>query len=247
MIRKSWFTIGTVALLVGAYVVLSVKVSPERSRADPPEGRCLPDAVEIVWSDPADGFIDVRQIEDANQNPDGTTQIWVRFSESVALTGDCISVLTTGGNTPAVQNVTPSGDDWVIDLDGPVPGAESTAIVFDSGAASVVIHSHPGDVDLDGTTDDDDATALDAAIGASSNDLKRYDINRDGAVCSADADRLDDILAVYDGAVWASEPQVICCCAFGDCAVYGAFQCPDGDTEVDCPCVPNPCEAVPEP
>ena len=245
MKRKSLFTIGAAALVIGLFAVLFLKVSPAPSRADPPEGLCLPNGVEIVWSDPANGFIDVRQIEDANQDPDGITQIRVRFSESVTLTSDCIDVLTTGGNTPAVQNVTQSGDDWVIDLDGPIPGAESTAIVFDSGAASVLIHSHPGDVNLDGTTDDDDATALDAAIAASSNDLKRYDINRDGAVGSADADRLDDILAIYDGAVWVSAPWVICCCAFGDCAVYGASECPDGDTEVDCPCVSDSCTAVP--
>ena len=247
MKRKSWFTIGATVLVIGAYAVLFVKVSPERSRANPPERRCLPNAVRIVWSDPADGFIDVRQIEDANQNPDGITQIRVRFSESVTLTGDCIDVLTTGGDTPAVQSVTQSGDDWIIDLDGPIPGAESTAIVFDAGAASVLVHSHPGDVNLDGTTDDDDTTALNAAIQAGSTDLKRYDINRDGAVGSADADRLDDILAVYNRTVWdpSPQPRLYCCCAWGDCTVYIGSGCTDNDPEVACPCIPDSCAAQP--
>ena len=242
MKRKSWFTIGATVLAIGAYVVLSVNVSPEQSRADPPEGRCLPNAVEIVWSDPADGFIDVRQVTDANQDPDGIRQIEVRFNTVVTLTGDCIDVLTTGGTAPLVESVTESGDNWIINLDGPIPAAESTAIVFDSGAVWLVIHSQPGDVNLDGTTDDDDATALDAAIEAGSNDLKRYDINRDGTVSSADAGGLDDILAIYDQTVWVWVEEVICCCTFDHCGVDFGTGCPDGSTGGSCPCVPNPCD-----
>ncbi len=246
MKRTSWFSIGAVALAVGAYAVLFVKVSPDRSRADPSNESCLPSGAEIVWSDPADGFIDVRQIENANSNPDGISQIRVRFSAPVALTSECIDILTTGGTAPLVDSVTQNGDDWIIDLDGPIPGAESTAVVFDSGRASVLIHSRPGDVNLDGTTDDADADALDAAIQAGSTDVKRYDIKRDGAVGSADAGGLDDILAVYHNTVWDLDlvASVICCCAYGACAVYVGPSCSDGDTQVDCPCVPNPCESV---
>ena len=248
MTRTSWLTIGATAVVIGAYAVLFVKVSPAPSRADPGGGLCLASGVEIAWSDPADVFIDVRQIEDAGANPDGISQIRVDFSESVDLTSDCISILTTGGNSPAVQDVTGSGNEWTIDLDGPIPGGESTAIVFDSGAASVVIHSHPGDVNLDGTTDDDDGTALEEAIQAGETDLSRYDIDRDGDVDQSDADRLDEMLAVFGGSVWRIRPlpTVLCCCAFGDCSIHVTSACGDGDTQVACPCVPNPCEVVPE-
>ena len=247
MKRTSWLSIGVATLTIGAYAVLFVKVSPDRSHADPSKESRLPSGAEIVWSDPADGFVDVRQIEDANNNPDGITQIRVRFSTSVALTANCIDILTTGGTAPLVNSVTQSGDDWIIDLDGPIPGAESTAVVFDSGRASVLIHSRPGDVNLDGTTDDADADALAAAIQDGSADVKRYDIKRDGALGSADAEGLDDILTVYHNTVWDLDPEapeVICCCAYGDCTVYLGTACSDSDAQVDCPCVPNPCPPV---
>lgn len=239
MKRIPWLSIGAVVLLVGAYVMFFVKVSPDRSLAEPY-------VLEIVWSNPADGFIDVRQIEDANNNPDGITQISVRFSESVTLTADRIKVVTTGATAPLVESVTQNGDDWIIDLDRPMPAAESTAIVFDAGATWVLIHSHPGDVNLDGSTDWNDATTLNIAIETPPGDITGYDINRDGQLSSADVGSLASVIAVYDGRDWSVEPlgHVLCCCCFDSCGVYVGSSCPSDNTETDCPCVPNPCEGV---
>ncbi len=247
MKRKTWFTIGATVLVIGAYAVFFLEALPTPSRADPGGGLCLGIGVEIAWSDPAEGFIDAREIEDAGGNPEGITQIRVGFSESVALTSECIIILTTGDDSPVVQEVTANGNEWTIDLDRPIPAAESTAIVFDSGAASVVIHSRPGDVNLDGTTDDGDATALEEAIQAGATDLSRYDIDRDGNIDQSDASRLDDVLATFRAHVWPENPvpTVLCCCALGDCSIHVASVCDSEDTQVSCPCVPNPCEVVP--
>ena len=253
MKRIPWLGIGAVVLLVGAYVVFFVKVSPDRSRAepratlrvDPPVEPYQPDVIEIAWSDPLDGYIDVGQVTDADQYADGIRQIAVRFNTAVTLTVDRIEVVTTGDSAPLVESVTPSGDHWIIDLDRPIPAAESTAIVFDAGVAWVLIHSHPGDVNLDGTTDWNDAIALDAAIEARWTEVTGYDVNRDGQVSSADVDSLAGVIAFYNGTVWNVESlgQVLCCCVFDRCSVAVGSSCAAGG-EVSCPCVPNPCVSV---
>ena len=237
----------------------SVAIEASPSAADGVDERpCLPLDVEIVYSDPADGFVDARQGRDRSGQADGVSEVWVSFDRPVWLTRDCVDVLSTAEYPPQVLELWPAeGDglskrpvtDWLVMLDGPVPACASTAVVFARGVASVVFHSHPGDVNLDGVSDREDVAALKDAVQAGSSHLARYDINRDGRIDAADVTRLASLVETDGGCAGGRdgslridpESKVICCCAWTDCTVFFATGCDDGDTEVDCPCVPNPC------
>lgn len=209
---------------------------------------CVEENVAVSSSSPVDGFVDVLQDADANGEPQGISQIEITFNTTtVDLTADCIDILTTGGEVPLVADVSKNGSVWTIVLDRPIPGGESTALVLWSGKVSIVLESHPGDVNFDRRTDGDDLTALNAAVIAGSNDLARYDINRNGTVEYSDVSRLQQILdATNGGTVWLTDkPQVYCCCTNGVCEIVLGSSCPQGGTSAGCPCVPNPCNAVP--
>jgi hypothetical protein len=241
MKRNSWLGVGLAALLVGAYVMLAVKIAPDRSRAEPPDPPYEETSLDIVWSDPVNGYIDVRWTPDTDQHADGIRRFAVRFASSVTLTSDRIEVVSTGESPPLVESVTQIGDIWFIELDRSIPAAASTAMVFDAGAAWVLVHSHPGDVNFDGTTDGNDAVALTTAIEAGWTAVPVHDINRDGNVNTTDADALDGVIELFEGASWQVEPlgDVLCCCTFDHCTVTVGTSCDEGGA---CPCVPNPCE-----
>lgn len=204
---------------------------------------CLQESVQIAWSDPPDGFVDVRQDTGPSGEPQGIARIEVKFSSAVDLTVDCIQVLTSANEAPLVEDLSGSGTDWVIELDQPIPSGESTALFFWRGEVALVIHSRPGDVNFDGVSDREDVAALQSALDGGSNDLARYDISRDGTIDFDDVNGLREMLdGGYDGTVWRDTgPTVICCCADGVCNTYQSDVCPQGETSGGCPCVPNPC------
>lgn len=217
--------------------------------ADPPEESCIPSDVVIIWSDPADGYVDPRQVADDQQCPDGIRTISVEFSDEVDLsTHGCIEIITTGGDKPSVASVTEDDGVWTIELSEPIPAGETTALAFGGGAAGLVIHSHPGDVNLDGITDDDDRADLESAIAASSTALTRYDYNRDGQIAAADTNRLIDFFVAHPVRVWDTwiGGQLQCCCGASGCSVSFGFACGTESTATTCPCRAGSCSLHPE-
>ena len=233
-------------LALGVFAAIKFSRTPESVRGEGgmPSAECARSGITIVSSVPVDGFIDPRADASGAGSPLGISSIDVSFDMPVELSTECIDILTTAWTAPQVLSLTGADYDWTIVLDSPMPGGESTAIVFWGGLVHIVYHSHPADVDLDGVSDQGDLTALAAAVQSGSADLDRYDIDRDGDVDSADVDRLEDLLdSGYGGVDWEEEdePVVFCCCNGPMCTMFfGTVTCPTG-VAVDCPCLPNPC------
>ena len=238
-------------LLIGLGVFAAVKFTsptPERVRAEggtTPSEQCGQSGIAIVSSVPVDGFVDARADASSAGSPLGISSIDLSFDTPVELSTECIDILTTASTAPQISTLTGADYDWTIELDSPMPSGESTAIVLWAGLVHIVYHSYPGDVDLDGVSDENDVTALEAAVQAGSSDLDRYDIDRDGDVDSADVDRLEDLLSGgYGGTVWwgVDDPdlRVFCCCVVTDCTIHFTTFCGSGE-EIACPCYPNPC------
>ncbi len=233
---------------LGVFAVIKFSRTPEPVRAEgggTPAAQCARSGITIVSSVPVDGFIDPRADASGAGNPLGILSIDVSFNTQVELTTDCIDILTTATTAPQVLSLTGADYDWTIVLDSPMPGGESTAIAFWGGLVGIIYHSQPANVDLNGVSDEDDLTALEAAVQAGSADLDRYDIDRDGDVDSADVDRLEGLLASgYGGVDWEAygreDNRFVCCCNLGACNLRFAQFCPNG-TEVTCPCWSSLC------
>ena len=88
----------------------------------------LPEDLEIVWSDPPQGHVDVLPDRDANRHAQGTTVVSLEFNQPVALTKNDVEVLSTGPNPPSVISVAGEDETWSILLDVPVAAGEATAI-----------------------------------------------------------------------------------------------------------------------
>lgn len=249
-IQRIGFSAVGVVLLVGAYCMFSYYASPREVHAVPavvaPE-TCAQEGIQIVASVPPDGFVDVRQDEDAAGNPQGITTIQVTFSASVLLTADCIDVLTTGSEAPSILSVAGADTDWTIELDSPIPAEETTGIAFWGALVTLIYQSHPADVNLNELSDQDDVTALEAAVVAGSTDVDRYDIDRNGTINSADVVRLQDLLdGGYANADWSlpgGGTTFYCCCVGPVCEAHMGG-CEEQSTEVACPCIPDPCGSV---
>lgn len=214
----------------------------QTANADPPEENCLPADVEFAWTDPPDGYVDTKQFYDT-QATGSVHTLAVEFSTPVDLDTNCVEVITTGEDAPEVAAITGSGSSWTIELNTPIPAGEATAFSFGNGVLSVVVHSHPGDVNLDGVTNADDFTELSAAIAANP-DTELHDFNRDGVVGLDDAGVLLDFVSQPVEIVWNEwvSAGIKCCCTGTTCSVIYGEQCPDDDEEIACPCVPNPCQ-----
>ncbi len=240
---KPAMAIGLAVLFVGTYSVFLTAASPRESSADPPPQPCLPFDAAIIWSEPADGFIDVKEYRTGH----GIRRFTVKFDTDLRLIADCIDIVTTGGVAPLVQDVVHVDGEWIIELDRPIPMAKSAAIVFDDGMASVVVHSHPGDVNFDGITNHQDLEAVSRAVQSASADVESYDLDGNGAVNAGDTISMAHALTLYENMSWSStdEKRVLCCCCLGTCSVYVGPHCPETASEIDCPCVPNPCGQPP--
>jgi hypothetical protein len=208
----------------------------------------VPTGAEIVASDPPDGFVDTGQVHDSTQSPDGIRTITVQFNMAVDVSTNCLQIITTGGNTPAASVMAVDDTVWLIELDQPIPAGETTAFAFGGGALSVIVHSHPGDINLDGVTDGYDITALEEAIATGPVDPDRHDFNRDGHVGIADSYGLVDQIGEYMDHIWddGSAALLVCCCAQNSCSVGIGAGCGAETTEVTCPCIPNPCQVAPQ-
>ncbi|RJP34712.1 MAG: hypothetical protein C4547_10520 [Phycisphaerales bacterium] len=197
----------------------------------------------IVSSDPPDGFADVLHVLDTAGQPAGVTLIHVEFAEPVDMTPTDVTVLSTKP-PPQVAAVWGAGVDWYVSLDAPPQPGSSTAVVFCGGGVSVLFHSRPGDINLDGTADERDAGALEAAISSGQSEPALHDFNRDGAVNAGDVDTWRAVLEAggFDLNGYDVTPnRVLCCCSGGYCSMHIGTACADGGTEAACPCTPNPC------
>ena len=215
-------------------------------------GQELPEDLEIVWSDPPQGYVDVLQDRDANRVPQGTTVISLEFNQPVVLTQSHVAVLTTGPDAPSILSVDGENETWSILLDGPIPAGEATAISIGKGLAWVAFGSLPGDVNSDCVSDQNDVAALAAAVQAGSQNVELFDIDRNGQVEAADVARLRALLSGSDGGtawdgkqLYPTTLSITCCCSppiglFSVCADTMAT-CPGGWTEVPCPCTPSSC------
>jgi hypothetical protein len=207
----------------------------------------FPGGSEIIRSDPADRFVDPRQDRDAEGGLVGITRVEVTFSAPVVLDRSCVEIMSTGSLSPAVTMVEGAGMDWTIHLDRPIPPG-STAVVFGGGVSSLIFHAYPGDVNLDGTTDANDLLSLQQVLDTGESSLSQHDVNRDGVVDAADLEGLGLLVERYNGTTWsdAQPRRVFCCCHEGVCSIHlGFVGCVDGDAEVACPCMPNPCTRPP--
>ena len=213
----------------------------------------LPEDLEIVWSDPPQGQVDVLQDRDANRVPQGSTVISLEFNQPVVLTQSHVVVLTTGPNAPSILSVDGENETWSILLDGPIPAGEATAISIGKGLAWIAFGSLPGDVNGDYVSDQNDVAVLRAAVRAGSQNVELFDIDRNGQVEAADVARLQVLLSGSDGGkAWDGKQldpttlTLICCCIIitpgssTQCVDWLA-NCPLGWYEILCPCTPTSC------
>ena len=212
----------------------------------------LPEDLEIVWSDPPQGHVDVLQDRDANRHAQGTTVVSLEFNQPVALTKNDVEVLSTGPNPPSVISVAGGDETWSILLDVPVAAGEATAISIGEGLAWVAFGSLPGDVSCDYVSDRNDVAALQAAVQAGSQNVELFDIDRNGRVEAADVARLQVLLSGSDGGTaWAGKQLdparlvIICCCMIptgtSSLCADTMLTCPPGWLEVPCPCTSSSC------
>ncbi len=189
--------------------------SPSKGRRD-----CLPQDIEIVWSYPADGFVDVRAAHSADGKPVGIILVDVEFDRKVELSHDCVQLVSAAEDVPEIVSITGEGTYWTIELDRPIAAGHSTAMAFSGGRASLVFHSRSGDMNERGSTDD---TGLKTLALAGNN---AQDGNRSSGTGNDDLDR------------------IYCCCYFGGCHLALGDGCPSASTEIACPCNPNPCPPI---
>lgn len=249
MTRASLATIGIpVAFLLVLQALVPVWHSGAATSGNASHDACARPDFDIIFSDPPDGYADPRMAEDALGQPIGITTVQVTFNAPITLDPACVRVLSTAASAPGLVGISGGGNTWDIELDRPIPAGAATAVVFFSGATSVVLHAHPGDVNGDGVTDPADVAVLQQVVADATTAPEQHDVNRDGVVDGADVALLEDMLE-SDGVVdWAGdEPnRVYCCCHDGVCSIYiGSLGCTDGDLEVNCPCAPNPCPDPP--
>jgi|GEM_PF-5826955 len=208
---------------------------------------CLPDDIEIVWSYPAEGFVDVRTPQSSDGKPVGIMLVDVEFDRKVELHYDCVQLISTADNVPEIVSIAGEGTYWTIELDRPIPAGHSTAVAFGGGRTSLVYHSRPGDVNGDGTVDEGDVAALEMALEVGTPEIDEFDVDGNGSLDDADFDGLARIVDNYQsrndwqGKEGNSDGKIICCCSHGACVIMMADACPTTMTPISCPCVPNPC------
>ncbi|HEY3243754.1 MAG TPA: dockerin type I domain-containing protein [Phycisphaerae bacterium] len=122
------------------------------------------------------------------------------------ITVTCTDISGTGSaDCPNITSVTSlGGNAYQIALDRVIPTRECSTITFNAGniAGQKVQYQYlPGDVDLNGTTNTGDLSALtrarnnpDITTGNPGPNLAHYDINRDGVIDDADVTRLLQLL-----------------------------------------------------
>lgn len=201
-------------------------------------------ALEIVQSDPPDGFIDVRADRDGQGTLAGVQELTVRFSRGVTLSAADVTVTSSTGDTPSVAAVAGEGSDWTVLLTGPVPGGATLTVTF-AGQCAWTMHSRPGDINGDEVSDARDTLALKAALTGGQTDPERHDVDRSGAVTEQDVAALNTLLrgdaatAGWGGVAFADGGYICCCHAVLGCTEGPA--CPDGGYRVPCPCTPESC------
>ncbi len=192
-----------------------------------------PEDVGIEVTEPEDGYIDPRENRDRDGNAVGLNEFTVRFSGPVELKVSSFTVDVTGGRPPQIAAVEPLTQDrtsWRVRLDGPIPVGESTQFVFTNGDAFVYTF-HPGDVNGDGVVSAQDQIALLEALDSSTDDVSRYDINRDDTV---DAEDYETLVSLHERVVGVD--QAVCCYFLGMCDYYLLEACPPPTVQIDCPC-----------
>ncbi len=226
------------------YLALIVSVSPGALHADD----SLLD-VDVLSSDPPNGYVDVRSDRDVFGNPQGISTISITLNQEVDLSARIVDVISTIG-TLRVLSIEGGGREWSINLDGPIPAGESTIVSIDEGSVLLSFHSRPGDVNLDGVSNEEDVRSLMAAISSKEAAVQDLDINRDGIVSIQDVEDLQIILEGSDGMIaWADVvfPLPVtgqCCCIASMCFIHPG-DCPIGSTKaLVCPCQADSCDIV---
>jgi hypothetical protein len=108
----------------------------------------------------------------------------------------------------------------------------------------IVLSAIPGDVNQDAIVSVDDQIDFLEAYHYSSTDPLYHDLDDNGIVDAEDYQRLIELHQNADSTGgWFTEGggdqpkySVVCCTNGGMCVWYHATACPDGTTQVDCPC-----------
>ncbi len=208
--------------------------------------------VELIWSDPPNLFVDVRQDRDVDGEQQGIAEVQLLFNQPVVLTVEELQVVSTAEEAPAAVDVYGADESWIVLLNRPLIAGERIMLSFGMPNVSLQFASRPADVNLDGTSNQADVRALEAAVIARhTGQIDRFDIDRNGLVDAADVTRLAELLDGSDGktawrdAGFAVDPVRCCCGPLGECYVTTNTKCNGGTTEIGCPCHPDPCPEVP--
>ena len=203
----------------------------------------FPPDVKLQSSYPPDGYICPVQEKDKYGNPMGLGEFSLMFTAPVQLDPVMISVIVSGGETPTIAWVEPIDDntkEWLVVLDGPITPGEWTEFILPNGRM-IMYSALPGDVNQDGILSEEDRLGFQEAFQSLTTEVLWHDIDGNGYVDPADDQCLQQVhetsssIQALDIAPEPS-PGVVCCVHLGACSMYLGTECPEGITEVTCPC-----------